>query len=437
MDRTVTLQGNGAVHPRISRQRTELVLSQPFFGALALRLRMVEDRSAKTCWVDGESFGYNPVYIDSLTDLELRGVLAHEVLHVANGHCWRRGPREDRRWNEACDYAINPIVLSSGFVLPKGMLNAARFNGKSAEEIYGVLTQEAKQKQPKPDSQPQPQPDGQSSGPDGKGQGDKPGDKAGEKPGKQPDGNGGGSQPPSRLGGPNDPVTEPGSSCGEVRQYQGADKPVKEAEWKVAVVQAAKAAQMRGKLPGDLQAMAGDAVRPVVDWRAVLHRFAQQSSPTDYSFATPNRRYLHLGFYLPSLHTPAVGDAVFVRDSSGSVFDETQAQFDAEILSVFHTLKPARLIVMDCDTRVTQVQVFERGDSPEIKPVRGGGGTAFTDPFNRVAADGLNPAFLVYLTDMVGSFPATSPHYPVLWASTTPLTRARRAPFGETVEVIC
>jgi predicted metal-dependent peptidase len=212
---------------------------------------------------------------------------------------------------------------------------------------------------------------------------------------------------------------------------------VKEAEWKVAVVQAAKAAQMRGKLPGDLQAMAGEAVRPVVDWRAVLHRFAQQSSPTDYSFAAPNRRYLHLGFYLPSLHTPAVGDAVFVRDSSGSVFDETQAQFDAEILSVFHTLKPARLIVMDCDKRVTQVQIFERGDSPEIKPVRGGGGTAFTDPFNRVAADGLNPAFLVYLTDMDGAFPATSPHYPVLWASTTPLTRARRAPFGEAVEVIC
>ncbi|TFE36927.1 hypothetical protein E2553_45710 [Paraburkholderia dipogonis] len=443
MDRTVTLQGNGAVHPRISRQRTELVLSQPFFGALALRLKMVEDRSAKTCWVDGESFGYNPDYIDSLTDLELRGVLAHEVMHVANGHCWRRGPREDRRWNGACDYAINPIVLSSGFVLPKDVLNAARFAGKSAEEIYGVLTQEAKQKQPKPDPQsqpqpsPKPQPDGQSSGPAGKGQGDKPGDKASEKPGQGPDGKGGGSQPPSPSGGSGDPATEPGSSCGEVRQYQGADKPVKEAEWKVAVVQAAKAAQMRGKLPGDLQAMAGEAVRPVVDWRAVLHRFAQQSSPTDYSFATPNRRYLHLGFYLPSLHTPAVGDAVFVRDSSGSVFDETQAQFDAEILSVFHTLKPARLIVMDCDTRVTQVQVFERGDSPEIKPVRGGGGTAFTDPFNRVAADGLNPAFLVYLTDMDGSFPATSPHYPVLWASTTPLTRARRAPFGETVEVIC
>ncbi len=291
MDRTVTLQGNGAVHPRISRQRTELVLSQPFFGALALRLKMVEDRSAKTCWVDGESFGYNPDYIDSLTDLELRGVLAHEVMHVANGHCWRRGPREDRRWNGACDYAINPIVLASGFVLPKDVLNATRFAGKSAEEIYGVLTQEAKQKQPKPDSQPQlspkPQPDGQSSGPAGKGQGDKNGGKSGAKPGPGSDGKGGGSQSASPSGGSGDPSTEPGSSCGEVRQYQGADKPVKEAEWKVAVVQAAKAAQMRGKLPGDLQAMAGEAVRPVVDWRAVLH--ASRSSHRQPTTASPRR----------------------------------------------------------------------------------------------------------------------------------------------------
>ncbi|OUL91285.1 DUF2201 family putative metallopeptidase [Paraburkholderia hospita] len=440
MDRTVTVAGNGAVHPRIAKQRTELVLSQPFLGSLALRLKMIEDRSTKECWVDGESLGYNPEYVDRLSDLELRGVLALKVMQVANGHCWRQGARESGRWSDSSQYAISPILTSSDFVLPKGALHDARFAGKSVEEIYGALTQEAKQKQPKPEQQPkpksdeqsqqqQPKPDGQSSAPDAKG---------GSKPDGKPGNKGGNPNPQSQAGGgQGDPETSAGSSCGEVRQYSGTDKPVKEAEWKVAVVQAAKAAQMRGKLPGDLQAMAGEAVRPVVDWRAVLHRFAQQSSPTDYSFAQPNRRYLHLGFYLPSLNTPAVGDAVFVRDSSGSVFDETQAQFDAEILSVFHTLKPARLIVMDCDVRVTQVQIFERGDSPEIKPVRGGGGTAFTDPFNRVAADGMNPAFLVYLTDMVGAFPASAPHYPVLWASTTPLTRARKAPFGETVEVIC
>ena len=414
-----SMSGSGAVHPRIARQRTELVLSQPFFGALALRLKVAEDRTAKTFWVDGETLGYNPGYLNTLSDLEVRGVVAHEVLHVANGHCWRQGPRDPDRWNDACDYAINPIVLSAGMVLPKGALVDARYTGKSAEEIYGLLTQEAKNKQP-PAQQPHPGQLKQQSGSQGQPQPGSSG-QPGLSPGQQP-----GDKPASQNG-----------SFGEVRPYKGPDKPVKETEWKVAVTQAAKAAAMRGKLPGDLLAMAGEAARPVVDWRAVLHRFAQQSSPSDYSFAAPNRRYLHLGFYLPALHTPAIGDAVFVRDSSGSVFDDTQAQFDAEILSVFHSLKPARLVVMDCDTRVTQVQIFERGDSPGDQAGAWRGGTAFADPFNRVIADGLNPAFLVYLTDMEGRFPAVVPHFPVLWASTTRLTRARKAPFGETVEVSC
>jgi predicted metal-dependent peptidase len=373
--------------------------------------------------------GFNPAYLDSLSDLEVRGVVAHEVLHVANGHCWRQGARDPDRWNDACDYAINPIVVSAGMVLPNGALIDPRYTGKSAEEIYGLLTQEAKQKQ---QQQPQPQP---QSPPQSPPQPDPQGQQQPSRPDQPSQSNGTQGRPQAPQSGPQ-PSSNPGS-FGEVRPYKGPDQPVKEAEWKVAVTQAAKAAAMRGKLPGDLQAMAGAAVRPIVDWRAVLHRFAQQSSPSDYSFAMPNRRYLHLGFYLPALHTPAIGDAVFVRDSSGSVFDETQAQFDAEILAVFHSLKPSRLIVMDCDTRVTQVQIFERGDLPDIKPLRGGGGTAFVDPFNRVAQDGMTPAFLVYLTDMDGRFPAVAPHYPVLWASTTPLARARKAPFGETMEVIC
>ncbi|HKR40041.1 MAG TPA: VWA-like domain-containing protein [Paraburkholderia sp.] len=393
---------------RISKQRSALVMDQPFFGALALRLKVVEDPACRTFWVDGEALGYNPAYLDTLNDLECRGVLAHEILHVANGHCFRQGPRDAKRWNDACDYAINPVVKQAGMVLPAGHLDDARFHGQSAEEIYAVLTQEARQKEK---------------------------EKSGGKPGAQaPAGQpapANGANTPSAAPDPNVPP-----SCGEVRPYPGPDKPVKEAEWKVATLQAAKAARMRGKLPGGMQAMVEGAAEPSVDWRAILMRFAQQVTNDDYSFAMPNRRYLHLGFYLPSLHSPAVGDAVFVRDSSGSVFDETQAQFAAEIIHVAEVVRPARLIVMDCDKRVTQVQVFERGDPIELAPVKGGGGTAFTDPFRRLEVEGLNPAFLVYLTDMDGDFPDVPPSYPVLWASTTPLRRARQAPFGEMVEVI-
>jgi predicted metal-dependent peptidase len=394
--------------PRISKQRSALVLDQPFFGALALRLKVLEDPACETFWVDGESLGYNPAYLATLNDLECRGILAHEILHVANGHCFRIGPRDITRWDQACDYAINPIVKRAGFVLPLPHLDDVRFHGKSAEEIYAVLTQEARHK-------------------------DK--EKSGRNPGvNAPDGQ------PTLADGANIPsaALEPDAppSCGEVRPYRCPDKFIKEVEWKVATLQAAKAAKMRSKLPGSLQSLVEVAAEPSVDWRAILMRFAQQVTHDDYSWAMPNRRYLHLGFYLPSLHSPAVGDAVFVRDSSGSVFDETQAQFAAEVIHVAEVVRPARLFVLDCDTRVTQVQVFERGDPIELAPVKGGGGTSFVDPFRRLEEDGIHPAFLVYLTDMDGRFPEAPPSYPVLWASTTPLSRAKQAPFGETVEVI-
>lgn len=403
---------------RISKQRSQLILSQPFFGALLMRLRVVEDPSCKTFWVDGVSLGYNPAFVATLSDLELRGCLAHEVLHPANGHCWRRGVRDPDRWNQACDYAINPLVLNAGLQLPAGALIDGRFLGKSAEEIYAMLRQEASE-QPQPEPQPQPQQDG-----NGKANGNDPSQPNGQ------DGKGNGTA------GDDASQARPDFSPGEVRQQPQAQQQTLANEWKVATMQAAKAAQMRGKLPGELSAMVESATRASVDWRSVLHRFAFEQTRSEYSWALPNRRYTHMGLYLPALHDQSVGDAVFVRDTSGSVFDETQQQFGAEIETVFAQLQPRRLFVLDCDTRVTQIQCFERGEAIELGPIRGGGGTSFRAPFAWLDEQGIAPAFLVYLTDMHGKFPPAPPAYPTLWASTTPLHTIAPPPFGEAVEVI-
>ena len=401
---------------RIIKQRGQLVLSHPFFGALALRLKLVADPTCKTFWIDGKSLGFNPEFAATLDDLELRGLLAHEVLHPASGHCWRRGNRDPHLWNEACDYAINPVVLAAKLKLPAGALLDERFTGKSADEIYAVLRQERK---PKPPNQPQ--------------AGEEGGDEAGQPPldssspnGEQGEGDAAGS----------DGGDGPAYAPGDIRQDRGSDSASTESQWKVAAVKAAMVAKMRGKFGGDLQAVVDELVTPAVDWRSALARFASESAQADYSWAMPNRRFTHLGLYLPALHSRRVGDAVFVRDSSGSVFDETQRQFASEIHRVFDEVKPSRLIVIDCDARVTQVQVFEPGDELELAPVKGGGGTCFAPPFEWVEEQGFRPAFLSYLTDMYGAFPETPPEYPVLWASTTPLRRIHTPPFGECIEVI-
>ena len=42
------------------KARAGLVLDQPFFGALALRLTPLPDRSVTTAWTDGAHLGFNP-----------------------------------------------------------------------------------------------------------------------------------------------------------------------------------------------------------------------------------------------------------------------------------------------------------------------------------------------------------------------------------------
>ncbi|MBP0644884.1 hypothetical protein J8J17_24125, partial [Mycobacterium tuberculosis] len=51
---------------RIIKQRGQLVLNHPFFGALALRLKPVEDPTCHTFWVDGRALGYNAQFVATL-----------------------------------------------------------------------------------------------------------------------------------------------------------------------------------------------------------------------------------------------------------------------------------------------------------------------------------------------------------------------------------
>ena len=74
-----------SITKKVMAARTALVLDQPFFGVLALRLKLAVDPTCKTAWVDGRTLGYNPSFVDRLTHSELVALLAHEVKQVASG----------------------------------------------------------------------------------------------------------------------------------------------------------------------------------------------------------------------------------------------------------------------------------------------------------------------------------------------------------------
>ena len=117
---------------KMVKARTNLVMGHPFFGTLTLRLKMVEDLSIETASCDGTSVRYNPKYVDKLPLSKVQGLLAHEVMHPAFLHHTRRGSRDKKKWNQACDYSINTILHNAGFDLPERKYVNPAYNGMTA-----------------------------------------------------------------------------------------------------------------------------------------------------------------------------------------------------------------------------------------------------------------------------------------------------------------
>jgi predicted metal-dependent peptidase len=384
---------------KVTRARTSLVLDQPFFGVLSLKLRLKSDPTCKTAWVDGVTLGFNPTWIETLTSKALVGLVAHEVMHCAAGHPWRRGMRDPKRWNEAADYAINAILLAAGFKLPEGGLFNPDYAGKSAEWIYDRLEAES-------EKQEQPQ------------QGE-PGD--GEQGDEQDDGDEQGDG-------------DEGSEQGEVRDAPSGDgaEPSSEADWQATAQQAARAASAQNKLPAALRKFADEIVELKVDWRSVMHRFVQETASSDFTWSRPSTRYLPRGLYLPALYSEQMGPLVIAIDTSGSIDEVMLTQFFNELRAIVAETQPREVTVMYCDDAVRRTETFGKDDEITSNPL-GGHGTKFSPVFEAVEQLEEVPAALVYLTDLGlwGEEWPEDPGYPVLWAATSDAV----APMGETVSI--
>jgi predicted metal-dependent peptidase len=369
------------IERKISKARAGLILDQPFFGALALRLQVTADPTCRTAWTDGAKFGYNPEWIDSLTLPEVKALWAHEVMHNACAHHVRRDNRGPAKWNQAADYAINGILENSGFDLPPGALLNPAYQDKTAEEIYNLL--------------PEPDP-GAGTDPGGTGE-----------------------------------VRDATDEQGRPLQAQGQAQETQ--NWKVAITQAAQQARACGNLPADLARLVNDIVHPKLNPYEILRQFLEMSARNDYSWTPPNRRYISQGFYLPSLRSLELPAVVIAVDTSGSIDEQNLAQFSAEISGILEAYE-TEITVIYCDSGINgEPEIFTREDLPLKLQARGGGGTDFRPPFEYVDAHELTPACLIYLTDLdCHSYPR-DPGYPVLWARIGKY--GNNPPFGDVVEI--
>lgn len=434
------------------KARSELVLEHPFFACLALRLEFREDAGCHSAWTDGRVVGYNPAFIRALPLAKVKGVLCHEVTHLACLHHTRRKGRDKKVWNKACDYAINPILAQAGIDLPAGYLEAPEYAGKSADAIYASLVNRNEDAWEGIDTgandavQEVSTQDGAGGGSEG-GRDDTQETPAGaqngedaprtmtEAAGAAAESDDAEESPDATEGG-----DDPGMT-GEIRDFSGDAEggdgdatSLEEESWNAALAQALSKSREAGTLPAALERLVSEMCAPVLGGKEILRRFLEDTARNDFSWTRPNRRYLHAGLYLPGHMSQELAEVAVAVDVSGSIGQAELDSFAAELSALLEEFD-ASVTVFTCDAAVSSEQRLNRWDLPLQFAAKGGGGTSFRPPFERLEEEGVSPACMIYFTDLQSNSFPEEPAYPVLWVSPSILATASDAlpPFGEVV----
>ena len=423
---------NHQIEEKLISARTRLILDKPFLGALVLRLPLQEADPAwcKTTGTDAKKFYYNPEFIDALKPEETQFILAHEALHCALSHFARRQHRIKHRWDLACDYAINPILLEEGFTPVTGSLMLREYNGMTAEEIYPLIDdnnhsetldqhlydkedQEAEGSQDssenpmddrKQDTPPPPKPDGTKE-PDTQ-------ESTGGSGGQEFDEDaGGGSPPPPPLS-----------------QQEAEELSI---QWQQRMAGAAQQALQAGKLSGIMKRLVEDLLQPRLPWRMLLARYLTAVARDDYSYTRPSTRRGEPAIF-PSLKSSQV-NAVVALDVSGSVTDKELQDCMSEINAIKGQIR-ARITLIACDMDIIEgfpitFEPWEEATLPQ--EIQGGGGTDFRPVFTWAEQQDQQPDILIYFTDAQGQFPKIQPNFPVTWL----IKGKSQVPFGQRVQL--
>lgn len=408
---------------RLVLARTSLMLTFPFFGVLASRLRPVPNNTwCRTMAVDGKHLFYNVEFVmgiqdpnkrdayveaikeklpdateeqikemtEGLTDENLIAVICHEILHCAYDHFLRRGMRDPQRYNRAADYAINQILVRDKIgKIQNGWLFDKKFDGMTAEEIYVILEEEDRKNGEGQEGQ-EGEGEGQGQG-GGKGQGKSRGTL-----GDIQKGSGRGStidqhDVPQEADG--------GESEDKKREYMD--------DFKSAMMNAARA----GGTPAEIARMINSFKAPKIDWRSKLQRTLRSWLKSDATYQSPSRRSWSQGFgsrgsfigspIFPGMKPDEDIDIAIALDASGSISEEMLRDFIGEVIGITKQFKQFKIRIMTFDTQVYTVMDYKTGEEKKILeyPVYGGGGTDFEAVWVHMKHDDYKPKQLIMFTD--------------------------------------
>jgi len=412
------LSAERGIETRLGAARTRLALEHPFIGALVLHLPLAASRSGhcETLATDARAIYYNPEYVTGSTQAELRFLLAHEALHCALGQFARRGHRDRRRWDVACDHAVNLLLIEEGLAPVPGALASAEFRGLAAEEIYPLVPHDPAER-----TLDRHLFEGYAdAGPDG----------AAARTASAPRGH---LAVPRWLAGASwdDAGSEPHAPGGVGEPAPGVPDAAALARlWRGRMVAAAQQARLAGRMPASWLRRIDRLAAPQLPWQFLLARHLASALRDDYSFQRPSRR--EGDAILPRLAGGAL-ELCVALDTSGSIGAEDLAQFGAALDALKGQVRAA-VTVLACDERLADDGPWTYQPwQPIVLPpaIGGGGGTRFVPVFDWIAAGRCVPDLLIYFTDADGEFPARAPAFPVLWL----VKGGRPVPWGERIQL--
>ena len=384
---------------KLSAARTKLILDKPFLGALVLRLPMEEGdpKWCPTTATDARRFYFNPEYIDALSNEHVQFVLAHEALHCALSHFARRGHRDKKRWDMACDLAVNELLVKDGFTPPPDALVGMGFDGMTAEEIYPSLQEDIEEPMDRHLYDDQDDADHDQQEVQGKQQEISP------------------DQPPREGGTAGGRQTEKGGLGGPPASLTPDERETLSTQWQQRLAGAAQIAMQAGKMSGAMARLIDHLLQPQLPWRNLLAHHVTNIARDDYSYARPSTRRGDPVVY-PSLRSAQINVTV-VLDVSGSMTDEELREFLSEIDAIKAQMR-ARIVLHACDVQLAEdgPWLFEPWEELSLPhEFSGGGGTRFTPVFDWLGMQDQAPDLLIYFTDAEGEFPLHEPLFPVLW----------------------
>lgn len=333
-----------------------------FLGPLMCSLNFYWTMDFPTAGTDGVNLYWNPQWFLSLDPEVRKTVLMHELWHVARLHMIRRGTRDHRIWNYACDIRINNDLENERY----------SFHGTDPwkDQSYGLMPEE---------------------------------DIYDDLISK---------------------AVEPPPSPWDVEGDQGdmADEDISDAIKQTLinnVVQATHQARISGgasDIPGEIEETLKQFLAPVVPWEVLLHRFFQDLIEEGYTWSRPNRRYQDM--YLPDRFDDdgRLEHLIYYLDVSGSITNAQVLRFNSEVKYIKEMYNPKKLTLVQFDTRITKEEVFLEEDPFDEITIVGRGSTSF-EPVREHMLEH-NPTCAVIFSDMQCAPMQPLPfEIPIIWVA--------------------